>query len=206
MDDAYAALGRIVPVVVLDDPSRAADLMGALAAGGIRCAEITLRTPRALEAIAAASAEPALVVGAGTVLSAADVDAAVDAGARFVVSPGLDEAVIAAAARRGVPALPGVATATEVQRAAGLGLDRLKFFPAGPMGGVATIRALSGPFPAVRFLPSGGIGPAEAPAYLTCPAVFAVSGSWMVPQEAIAAGDWARIERLSAEAVALDIA
>jgi 2-dehydro-3-deoxyphosphogluconate aldolase/(4S)-4-hydroxy-2-oxoglutarate aldolase len=197
-------LGRIVPVVVLDEPGRAAGLMGALARGGVRCAEITLRTPHALEVIAtAAGAHPSLIVGAGTVLSPADVDAAADAGAAFLVSPGLDEAVLQAAARRGLPALPGVATATEVQRAVRLGLERVKFFPAESSGGVATIRALAGPFPGVRFLPSGGIGPGQAPGYLAEPAVFAVSGSWMVPASAVDSGDWETIERLSAEAVAL---
>jgi 2-dehydro-3-deoxyphosphogluconate aldolase/(4S)-4-hydroxy-2-oxoglutarate aldolase len=197
-------LGRMVPVVVLENPGRAAGLVDALAAGGIRCAEITLRTPRALEAIAVAtSARPELIVGAGTVLRAGDVDAAADAGAAFIVSPGLDEAVVDAAARRGLLALPGIATATELQRAVQLGLDRVKFFPAAAMGGATTIRALSAPFPGVRFLPSGGVGPSEAPDYLAEPAVFAVSGSWMVPAAGIEAGDWETIARLSAEAVAL---
>jgi 2-dehydro-3-deoxyphosphogluconate aldolase/(4S)-4-hydroxy-2-oxoglutarate aldolase len=196
-------LGRVLPVVVLDDPGRAADLVHALLAGGIQSAEIALRTPRSFEVLGAAAAVPGIAVGAGTVLLPDQATQAADAGAAFLVSPGLDEEVVEAAARRGLPALPGVATATELQRAVRLGLGRVKFFPAEAMGGVATVRALSAPFPGVRFLPSGGIGPAEAPGYLSEPAVFAVSGSWMVPAGAVAAGDWATIERLSAEAVAL---
>lgn len=194
---------RIVPVVVLDDAGRAPDLAAALAAGGIGCAEITLRTPAGVAAIAAiAAAHPDFMVGAGTVLTVDEVDRVVDAGAAFVVSPGFDDAVVARAQQRGVLALPGVATATEVQRALAAGLDRLKFFPAEAMGGLATIAALAGPFPRVRFLPSGGVTLANSAAYLASPAVFAVSGSWMVPRGTIAAGDFAEIERLSAEATA----
>lgn len=193
---------RIVPVIVLDHAAAGPDLAAALAAGGIGCAEITLRTDAGAGAIAAiAAAHPGFVVGAGTVLSTDDVDRVVDAGARFMVSPGLDLAVVQRALDRGLTALPGIATATELQRATRLGLDRVKFFPAEPSGGLPAITALSGPFPGVQFLPSGGVSAANAAAYLASPAVFAVSGSWMAPRELIAAGDWDGITRLSAAAV-----
>src|SRR5665648_557318 len=138
----------VVPVIVMDDPVRAADTATALSAGGIGCAEITLRTLDALAAIEEIAARyPDFVIGAGTVITEIQVDAAVDAGASFIVSPGLDEGVIRRARERSVPVVPGVATATEIQRAIGLGLDRLKFFPAGSLGGVGAIRAFGGPFP-----------------------------------------------------------
>jgi 2-dehydro-3-deoxyphosphogluconate aldolase/(4S)-4-hydroxy-2-oxoglutarate aldolase len=192
---------RFVPVVVLDDPGRAAPLADALQRGGIRCAEITLRTPAALGAIAALRDLSDFTVGAGTVLTPRDVDRVVDAGARFVVSPGLAEDVVERAQALGVDVFPGVATATEVQRAIRLGLDRLKLFPAGPLGGLAAIRALAGPFPDVRYLPSGGVTPANAGEYLASPHVFAVSGSWMATRELIAAGDFDAVARRSREAV-----
>jgi 2-dehydro-3-deoxyphosphogluconate aldolase/(4S)-4-hydroxy-2-oxoglutarate aldolase len=193
----------IVPVVVVDDAAQVAGLVDALAAGGIRCAEITLRTPAAVAALRIAGAVGGFVAGAGTVLTADDVDRVVDAGARFVVSPGLDDDVVARCRRHGVDVVPGVATATEVQRALRLGLDRLKFFPAAQLGGLAAIEALSGPFPGVRFLPSGGVSPENAAVYAASPAVFAVSGSWMATRAMIRDGDFATIERLSREAIAL---
>lgn len=202
-----AALGAaaIMPVVVIDDAAMAVDLMAALIEGGIRCAEITLRTDAGVPAIKAiAGAAPAgFAVGAGTVLSAADVDLSVDAGATFVVSPGFDDAVVARAAERGVLALPGIATATELQRAHGAGLDAVKFFPADRLGGLATIAALAAPFPGVRFMPSGGVGPSNVTAYLSHPAVFAVAGSWMVPRAAVAAAEFSAIAGLAAEAMSL---
>lgn len=193
----------IVPVVVIDDPGRAPGLVAALAAGGIRCAEITLRTDAAIPAVrsAAEAATGDFLVGAGTVLTVADVDRAVEAGARFVVSPGLDDAVVARCADLGVPHVPGVATATEVQRARSAGFDRLKFFPAGPMGGLATIEALSAPFPGLRFMPSGGVDASNAAQYAASRAVFAVSGSWMAPRALIAEGAWTEITRRSREAM-----
>lgn len=194
---------RIVPVVVIDDAGMAADVAGALAAGGIRCAEITLRTDAGLASIAAVAGLPDFTVGAGTVLTPAQVDASVDAGAEFVVSPGFDEAVVHRARQRGVLALPGVATATEVQWALRAGVDTVKFFPADRLGGLAGIAALAAPFPTVRFFPSGGVGVDNVVAYLAHPAVFAVGGSWMVPRAAIADHDLAAITRLSAAATAL---
>lgn len=193
---------RIVPVVVLDDASFAPDLADALTAGGIPCAEITLRTPAALDAIRAVAGRPDFAVGAGTVLTVAQVDAAVDAGATYLVSPGFDDAVAQRAAQRGVPLLPGIATATEIQRAIAAGLDHLKVFPAAAVGGTAALKAFAGPFPGVRFLPSGGVSAANAAEYLALPSVFAVSGSWMVPAAALAARDAETVRALSAEATA----
>ncbi|MCD2443416.1 bifunctional 4-hydroxy-2-oxoglutarate aldolase/2-dehydro-3-deoxy-phosphogluconate aldolase [Agromyces sp. SYSU K20354] len=195
---------RFVPVIVLDDARQAAPLAEALLRGGIGCAEITLRTDAGLAAIAAASTIPDFIVGAGTVLTPDDVDRVVDAGARFVVSPGLAEDVVERSIAVGVEVIPGVATATEMQRALRLGLSRLKLFPAGPLGGVATMNALAGPFPDVRFLPSGGVTADNAGEYLASPSVFAVSGSWMATRELIAAGDFDAIERLSRACVALE--
>ena len=190
----------IVPVITIDDAARAVDLASALAAGGIDCAEITLRTPAGLAAIAAiAEALPDFTVGAGTVLTADDVTRVTDAGARFVVSPGFDDEVVDHARELGVLPVPGVATATEVQRALRAGVDHVKLFPAGPLGGRTMIDALAAPFPQVRFLPSGGVTAADAAHYLESPAVFAISGSWMATRAMIAAGDWSTITRLSAE-------
>ena len=195
---------RIVPVIVIDDAGAAPELAAALSAGGIGCAEITLRTASGVEAIrAVAAAHPGFAVGAGTVLTVDDVDRVADAGARFAVSPGLDEAVVDRARECGLAALPGIATATELQRAVAAGLERVKFFPAEPLGGLAAIEALSGPFPGVRFLPSGGVSAANASTYLASPAVFAVSGSWMAPRELTASADWDEISQRSAAAVSL---
>ena len=195
---------RFVPVIVLDDARQAVPLAEALLRGGISCAEITLRTDAGPAAIAAASAVADFIVGAGTVLTPDDVDRVVDAGARFVVSPGLAEDVVERAIEHGLEVIPGVATATEVQRALRLGLSRLKLFPAGPLGGIAAVRALAGPFPDVRFLPSGGVTAENAGEYLASPSVFAVSGSWMATRDLIAAGDFAAIERLSRACVELE--
>ena len=192
----------IVPVVVIDDAGRAQDLVAALAAGGIHCAEITLRTPAGLAAIAAAAGVGGFRVGAGTVVSLDDLQRSVDAGAEFIVSPGFDDELVARAQELGVTVLPGTATATEVQRAAKAGLGNVKFFPADRLGGLATIAALSAPFPGMRFVPSGGVSAANAAEYLAHPAVAAVSGSWMAGRELIRAGDFAAIERISREAVA----
>lgn len=190
----------IVPVVVLDDASFAPDLAEALTAGGIPCAEITLRTPAALAAIRAVAGRPGFAVGAGTVTTVAQVDAAVDAGATYLVSPGFDDAVALRALERGVALVPGVATATEIQRAVAAGLDHLKLFPAAAVGGTAAVKAFAGPFPDVRFLPSGGVSADNARAYLDLPGVFAVSGSWMVPADALAARDAETVRTLSAAA------
>jgi 2-dehydro-3-deoxyphosphogluconate aldolase / (4S)-4-hydroxy-2-oxoglutarate aldolase len=194
---------RIVPVVTIDDADRAMDVAAALVAGGIGCAEITLRTPQGLEAIRKAASRSDIVVGAGTVLSVEQVDHCVDAGAQFLVSPGFDDDVVARAQFHGVAILPGVATATEIQRALRAGLDVVKFFPADRLGGLDTIAALAAPLAGVRFVPSGGVNPSNAADYLRHPAIFGISGSWMVTRDAIATGDYDAIERLSRDAASL---
>lgn len=191
----------IVPVVVVDDAAIAGDLADALSDGGIRCAEITLRTPQGLDALRALADRSDFFVGAGTVTSAAQVDAVVDAGARFAVSPGLDADVIARCAQRGLPLVPGVSTATDIQRAQRDGIRDLKLFPAHLVGGLAAVRAFAGPFPDVRFLPSGGVTADNARAYLDDPAVFAVSGSWMVPAALLRARDFEGVRDLARESI-----
>ena len=193
---------RIIPVIIIDDPGRALDLAHALAAGGIFCAEVTLRTPAALDALRLMAAVPNFLAGVGTVRTLAELEAAHAAGAAFAVSPGLDEQIVSAAAGLGIGMLPGVATATEVQRAMLLGLQVVKFFPADRLGGLATIRALRGPFPDMSFVPSGGVTAASAVEYLRDAGVPAVSGSWMATRDLIATGDFEAIERLSSESVA----
>ncbi len=194
---------RLVPVVVIDDANHALALAEALSAGGIRCAEITLRTSAGIGAIAAMAELDGFTVGAGTVLSPEDVDACADAGAEFIVSPGLDASVVARSQQRGLLALPGIATATELQAAARLGLREVKFFPADRLGGLGTIIALSAPFPGMRFMPSGGVNVDNVGDYLAHPSILAVGGSWMVPRSMIAAGDFDAITHLAADAMAL---
>lgn len=194
---------RLVPVIVIDDASGAGDLAAALSEGGIGAVEVTLRTDAGLDAMAAMAAHGGLIVGAGTVLTADQVDASAAAGARFIVSPGFDEDVVARAQELGLGVLPGVATATEVQRALRAGLAELKLFPADRLGGLAMIDSLSGPFPGIRFMPSGGVSPANAVEYLAHPSVFAISGSWMATRAAISAGDFEAIRDASAAAMDL---
>ena len=194
---------RIVPVVVLDDLETAVPVASALADGGLPVAEITFRTAAAAAAIRCIAAETDVLVGAGTVVRPEQVDEAVDAGARFVVTPGLSVRVIERCRELEVPVIPGVATATEVIAAVDQGLDLLKLFPAEAAGGIALLRALRGPFPDVRFVPTGGISAANAAAYLVLPSVAAVGGSWIVTPELIAARDFARITHLAREAVSI---
>lgn len=194
---------RLVPVVVLDDASDADALAGALVAGGLPVAEVTFRTAAAEDSIRAMSARGDILVGAGTVLTPAQVDRAVAAGAVFVVSPGLSRPVVERCAEHGVLALPGAVTATEIQEALELGLTTVKFFPAGTSGGVPAIKALSAPFADVSFVPTGGVGPANVAEYLAISTVAAVGGSWMVPRDRINAGRFADIQALTADAVAL---
>ena len=194
---------RLVPVVVLDDAADAAPLAGALMAGGLPVAEVTFRTAAAADAIRAMSQRGDILVGAGTVLTPAQVDVAVAAGARFVVSPGLSRAVVERCHEHGVLPLPGAVTATEIQAAIELGLTTVKFFPAGTSGGAAAIAALTGPFTGMRFIPTGGIGPADVQDYLGIAAVAAVGGSWMVPRDRVRDRDFDTVRRLTAEALAL---
>ncbi|MFF7184336.1 bifunctional 4-hydroxy-2-oxoglutarate aldolase/2-dehydro-3-deoxy-phosphogluconate aldolase [Streptomyces sp. NPDC008222] len=194
----------VLPVVVVTDAADAVPLARALAAGGLPAIEVTLRTPAALEAIRAASAEvPDAVVGAGTVLTPGQVGDCVAAGARFLVSPGWTDALLTAMQASGVPFLPGVSTTSEVVALLERGVTEMKFFPAQAAGGTAYLKSLAGPLPRARFCPTGGIGPANAPDYLALPNVGCVGGTWMVPPDAIAARDWARIEGLAREAAAL---
>ncbi|MEU3036208.1 bifunctional 4-hydroxy-2-oxoglutarate aldolase/2-dehydro-3-deoxy-phosphogluconate aldolase [Streptomyces griseoaurantiacus] len=197
-------LAPVLPVVVVDDAAEAVPLARALVAGGLPAIEVTLRTPAALDAIRTmAEAVPDAVVGAGTVLTPAQVTRCVEAGARFLVSPGWTETLLAAMTASGVPFLPGVSTASEVVALLERGVTEMKFFPAEAAGGTAYLKSLAGPLPGVRFCPTGGIGPGTAPAYLALPNVGCVGGSWMVPADAVAAGDWGRVERLAREAAAL---
>ena len=174
----------IVPVVVLDDESRAADLGRILVDGGLPIAEVTLRTPGALAAIATMARNADLLVGAGTVLTPEQATAAAEAGARFVVCPGLSRAVVERCRALGLPVLPGVATATEVLAARDLGVEAVKFFPAETSGGAPAVAALAAVFGDMRFVPTGGITAAKAGDYLALPSVLAIGGSWMVPRSA----------------------
>lgn len=187
---------HIVPVVVISDARRARMVGAALVAGGIRIAEVTFRTDAAPQAIAAMAAEPGLVVGAGTVLNQDQVDRAAEAGAQFVVSPGLSASVVKRAEMHGLPVFPGAVTPTEIMAALDLGLTTVKFFPAGIYGGPAALKALGAPFPQVRFIPTGGVAADNLSEYLTMPNVAAVGGSWMVPRDAIENSDTAAIRKL----------
>lgn len=192
----------VVPLIGSDDPEQAVDIARALADGGLRVLEIVLRTDRAIECLqAVAQRVSGTVAGAGTVLNAEQAEAAVVAGARFIVSPGLDDGVIEVARARGLPVFPGVATATEVQRAWNLGLDTVKFFPASIAGGVPALKALSSVFRSMRFMPTGGVSAENLGDYLSIPAVIACGGSWLTPADAIAAGDYRRVTALAREAM-----
>lgn len=192
----------VVPLVQSDDPATAVKIARALAAGGLTVAEVVFRTDRALECLAAiASDVPEIVAGAGTVLSAEQARAAVKAGARFIVSPGLDRAVVDAAKDRGIPVYPGIVTPSELQEAFSLGLDVVKFFPASLAGGIPMLQALSSVFRTIQFMPTGGISPGNLGDYLAVPAVIACGGSWLTPAEAIAAGDYEKITMLAQKAV-----
>jgi 2-dehydro-3-deoxyphosphogluconate aldolase/(4S)-4-hydroxy-2-oxoglutarate aldolase len=193
----------IIPVVVIRDARRSRLLGEALVTGGIPVAEVTFRTVAAPDAIRAMSAVPGLLVGAGTVVDATQVDRAVEAGARFIVSPGFSPAVVRRAQLHGLPVFPGAVTPTEIMAALDLGLTTLKFFPASVYGGIAGLKALGAPFPHVRFIPTGGVSVDNLADYLALPNVAAVGGSWMVPQAAIESGDTATIVRLSAQAAAV---
>lgn len=197
------ALAPVIPVLVIDDAGRAAHLARALVAGGLPALEVTLRTPAALDAIRAMAEVPGGVVGAGTLLTPADVKAAKAAGAQFGVSPGATPRLIAACEDEGLPLLPGAVTATEVMTLLELGYTVQKFFPAEAAGGAAAIRALGAPIPQVSFCPTGGIGMKNVGDYLGLKNILCCGGSWVAPADAVAAGDWARIEALAREAAAL---
>ena len=188
----------VIPVIVLNDLAHAVPMARALVAGGVRMLEVTLRTPVALACLEAIARDvPQAVVGAGTVRSAADAQAAAMAGARFVVSPGYTHAIGQACRDADLPLLPGVATGSEILMCQADGLTELKFFPALQAGGLAMLTAWGGPVGDVRFCPTGGISTANAAEFLALPNVACVGGSWLVPADALAQGDWARITRLA---------
>jgi 2-dehydro-3-deoxyphosphogluconate aldolase / (4S)-4-hydroxy-2-oxoglutarate aldolase len=193
---------RIVPVIVIDDAADAVPLADALMEGGLPCAEVTLRTPAAMEALRRmADAYPDLLVGAGTVLSAKQVDEARDAGAKFIVSPGIDVAVVDRCLELGIPVFPGVCTPTEVAVALGRGLKTVKFFPAEPAGGLPFLKAIAAPYPMMEFIPTGGVNVQNLPSYLAFKKVVACGGSWMVAQEWVANKDFGRVRREVEKAV-----
>ena len=194
----------VIPVIVLHDVAHAVPMARALVAGGIRMLEVTLRTPQALACMEAIARDvPEAVLGAGTVRSQSDAQAALNAGARFAVSPGYTSALGQACRDLALPLLPGVATGSEIMQAQADGFSQLKFFPAMQAGGLAMLKAWSGPFFDVEFCPTGGLTPENAPQFLALPNVRCVGGSWLVPADALAAGDWARITTLAAQAKAL---
>jgi 2-dehydro-3-deoxyphosphogluconate aldolase / (4S)-4-hydroxy-2-oxoglutarate aldolase len=194
----------VIPVIVLEDAAIAVPLARALVAGGLTVIEVTLRTGAAMGAIEAIAGEvEGAIVGAGTVLSKGQLVASARAGARFIVSPGVNEDLLKAAQDSPVPFLPGAATASEVMQLMDMGYTMQKFFPAEPAGGVAYLKALASPLPAVSFCPTGGISEKNAPSYLALPNVVCVGGSWVTPKDALGLGDWSRITTLARAAVAL---
>ncbi len=198
------SVAPVVPVVGGDDPAHAVPRARALGDGGLRVIELTLRTPGALEAIRAIAEEvPEILLGAGTVCTPAQAEAAAAAGAQFLVSPGATPGLLAAMLGTGLPFLPGTSSVSEVLTVLEAGVEEMKFFPAEASGGAPWLKAVSGPVPAARFCPTGGITAATAPAYLALPNVGCVGGSWLTPQEALESGDWQRVATLAAEAAAL---
>ena len=202
--DAAALKAPVVPVIVLEAARQAAPLARTLVKAGITLAEVTLRTPAGLEAIAVMRAEaPQLLVGAGTVLTGQDADAALKAGAQFLVSPGMSPGLRDALRGRENVMIPGIATASEAMARHEEVFARLKLFPAAVAGGVPALKALAGPLPHLRFMPTGGISEAEVKTYLSLPNVFAIGGSWIASQADITAGNWSRIEEIARRVLAL---
>ena len=194
----------VVPVVVLNDAKDAAPLAKALCEGGLPCAEVTFRTEAAEESIRIMATEfPEMVIGAGTVLTIDQVDRAVGAGAKFIVSPGFDPEIVDYCISKNIPVLPGCITPSEVTQAVKRGLEVVKFFPAEQFGGVATLKALAAPFTSVRFMPTGGISAKNLADYLGFKKIVACGGSWMVKGDMVAAGEFDKIKEMTAEAVAL---
>ena len=189
---------RLIPVVALDRAEDAEPLADSLSAGGLRCAEITLRTDAALDSIQALAGREEFLIGAGTVHSAEQAKAAVEAGAQFVVTPGFNPRTVMWCQENQVPVFPGIATPTDLELALEHGVETVKFFPAETLGGVNTLKAFSGPYGQIRFIPTGGIHAGNLADYLALPSVLACGGSWMVK-----AGDWTATTRLTTEAVGL---
>src|SRR3989440_9380829 len=191
----------VIPVLPIERPADAVPLVRALAAGGLPVIEVTLRTKAALDAIKAIAAQvPECIVGVGTVTRVADIAAAITAGAKYLVSPGTPPELASVLADASVPVLPGCATVSEAMALAARGFKVLKFFPAEASGGIAWLKSVAAPLPDIKFCPTGGIGGKNIAAYLGCPNVLAVGGSWVAPRDAIASGDFARITRLAREA------
>ena len=190
-------LAPVIPVLTIEDVSHARPLAEALVSGGLPALEVTLRTPAALQAIREISHVPGAVVGAGTLISAEQVSAAVEAGANFGVSPGTTSSLLEACSRHRLALLPGVATATEAMTLLQQGFDLMKFFPAESIGGASALNALAGPLPQIDFCPTGGINESNAGDYLSLPNVPAVGGSWVAPSDLIHAGQWDQIENLA---------
>ena len=198
--DAIMRTAPVIPVLVIDNLADAVPLAQALVAGGLTVLEVTLRTPCALDAIRAMKQVPGAIVGAGTVLSPADLDKALAAGSEFIVSPGLTPALGAAAVASGIPFLPGTANASDIMLGLDLGLTRFKVFPAEASGGIAALKAIAGPFGQARFCPTGGISLASAPNWLALEQVLCVGGSWMIPKGVL---DSAAIETAARAAASL---
>lgn len=198
--DAIMRTAPVIPVIVIEDEAHAVPLAEALVAGGLRVLEVTLRTPAALGAIRAMKEVPGAIVGAGTVTNPRELDAALEAGSEFIVSPGLTEPLGKAAIAAGVPFLPGIANAGDIMRGLDLGLDRFKFFPAMAAGGLPALKALAAPFGQCRFCPTGGISLENAPEWLAFDPVLCVGGSWVSPK---GAPDKAVVEKLAKEAFGL---
>ncbi len=203
MEEKIAEL-KVVPVVVLEDAKDAAPLAKALCEGGLPCAEVTFRTAAAKDSIKAMTdAYPDMLVGAGTVLTTEQVDSAVEAGAKFIVSPGFDPEIVDYCLEKEIPVFPGCITPSEVAQAVKRGLRVVKFFPAEQFGGIATIKALSAPYVGLKFMPTGGISAKNLKEYLACKPIVACGGSWMVKKDMIEAGEFDKIRELTKEAVAL---
>ena len=201
--EKFLRLSPVMPVVTFTDASVAVDVARALVRGGIRVIEVTLRTPVALEAMARiARSVPEITVGAGTVLSVADLKASAEAGAAFAISPGATDILLNAGTSGPIPYLPAIATASELMAGLAAGYRCFKFFPAGAAGGIPLLNALGGPFPDARFCPTGGISQATVKSYLDLPNVLCAGGSWLTPAEAMKNQDWAQIETLAAKAAA----
>lgn len=193
---------RILPVITIESEAQVLPLADALAAGGLTTLEITLRSQHGLAAIRQLCRErPELCIGAGTVLNPQMFQECVDAGAQFIVSPGITTELLVTAAQSPIPLLPGVSTSSEIMQAMALGYQRFKLFPAEVSGGVAALKALAGPFPQVRFCPTGGINAGNLAQYLSQPNVMCVGGSWMLEAAALKTGDWVRIQQATAEAL-----
>lgn len=194
----------VVPVVVLNDAKDAEKLADALVKGGLPCAEVTFRTEAAEKSISImAKKYPEMLIGAGTVLTTEQVDRAVGAGAKFIVSPGFDEEIVDYCIKKDIPALPGIVTPSEAAEAVKKGLKVVKFFPAEQFGGVATIKALAAPYTMLKFMPTGGVSVNNLKDYLSCDKIVCCGGSWMVKGDLIKAGEFDKIEQMTKEAVEL---